>query len=180
MNCTGTESSLRECQSSLIPSAQNCGYAGVFCQSKSNFRSAYFWLGKMFLPLTVTIDSSETRQTTGFPFPASTVNPATSSISTSGNVTTIEQDCCRVLFNPYILVSSFFMHARASSSNVTTRRQFIYWSLCTNHSYEVTYQQQVIVLLLMYTTCRFLRDQIHSLSMLCYFIYIRYSITQYK
>ena len=39
----------------------------------------------MFLLLTVTIDSSE-RQTTGFPLPTSTVNHATSSISTSGIV----------------------------------------------------------------------------------------------
>ena len=34
VNCTGAESSLNECQPPRSPSDQNCGYAGVFCQSK--------------------------------------------------------------------------------------------------------------------------------------------------
>ena len=34
VNCTGTESSLNECQPPYTSSALNCGYAGVFCQSK--------------------------------------------------------------------------------------------------------------------------------------------------
>ena len=84
VNCTGTESSLNDCKPPYILSNQNCGYAGVFCQSKY-IRSTYFWFYMMFLLLTVTIDSSE-RQTTGFPLPTSTINHATSSISTSGIV----------------------------------------------------------------------------------------------
>ena len=85
VNCTGTESSLNECQPPYTSSTSlNCGYAGVFCQSKY-IRSTYFWFYMMFLLLTVTIDSSE-RQTTGFPLPTSTVNQATSFISTSGIV----------------------------------------------------------------------------------------------
>ena len=35
VNCTGTESSLNDCQPPYILSNQIRGYAGVFCQSKS-------------------------------------------------------------------------------------------------------------------------------------------------
>ena len=45
VNCTGTESSLNECQTSFsLSTGLNCGYAGVFCQSKSpwyNFSLAW-------------------------------------------------------------------------------------------------------------------------------------------
>ena len=156
MNCTGAESSLKDCQTSYMVSNQNCGYAGVFCQSKYcrrtlacairtntqkfkrikgpctttskycslimyildhikenqkanfwlNFRvfqyhiqgpllHIYIWFYMTFLLLTITIDSSETRQTTEFPSPTSTVNHATYSISTSGIV---DQNYYRVLF----------------------------------------------------------------------------------
>ena len=94
VNCMGAESSLNECQPPYILSNQICGYAGVFCQSKY-FISTYVWFYLMFLLVAVTIDSSKTRPTTGFPLPTSTVNHATSSISTSGNV---EQNYYRVLF----------------------------------------------------------------------------------
>ena len=85
VNCTGAESGLNDCQTLYNLSTLNCGYAGVFCQSKY-IRSTYFQFYMIFLLLTVTIDSSETRQTTGFPLPTSTVNQATSSIFTSGIV----------------------------------------------------------------------------------------------
>ena len=34
VNCMGAESSLNDCQPPYITSTENCGYAGVFCQSK--------------------------------------------------------------------------------------------------------------------------------------------------
>ena len=85
VNYTGAEFSLNDCQTSYNLTTFNCGYAGVFCQSKY-VRSTYFWFYMMFLLLTTTIDSSEARQTTGLPLPTSTINHATSSISTSGIV----------------------------------------------------------------------------------------------
>ena len=41
VNCTGAEFSLNDCQTSYSLSTFNCGYAGVFCQSKY-IRSTYF------------------------------------------------------------------------------------------------------------------------------------------
>ena len=90
VNCTGTESSLNDCRPPYTPSSQNCGYAGVFCPSTSNFRFMHFWFGRLVVIvacahiLTVTVDFSETRETSGSPLPTSTVvqpNHATSSKS---------------------------------------------------------------------------------------------------
>ena len=57
VNCTGAESSLNDCQPPYTLSSQNCGYAGVFCQSK-HFGSTYFWFGRLVVVLLLMLTCS--------------------------------------------------------------------------------------------------------------------------